>query len=59
VKVVVSVMFLALVAHELVGLLVHSPGQLDTWLVARCRKGEWEWRRWKYVLVVTRSLESC
>ena len=54
-----SVMFLALVAHELVGLLVHSPGQLDTWLVARCRKGEWEWRRWKYVLVVTRSLESC
>jgi len=38
VKVVVYVMCLALVAHELVGLLVHSPVQLDTWLVARCMK---------------------
>jgi hypothetical protein len=45
VKVVVYVMCLALVAHELVGLLVHSPGQLDTWLVARCMKGEWEWEK--------------
>jgi hypothetical protein len=45
-------MCLALVAHELVGLLVHSPGQLDTWLVARCMKGE---REWKKAVVVTSS----
>jgi hypothetical protein len=42
------VVCLALVAHELVVLFVHSPGQLDTWLVARCMKGEWEWQRWKW-----------
>jgi hypothetical protein len=48
-------MCLALVAHELVGLLVHSPGQLDTWLVARCMKGEWEWKKWEKAVVVTSS----
>jgi hypothetical protein len=42
------VVCLALVAHELVVLFVHSPGQLDTWLVARCMKGEWEWQKWQW-----------
>jgi hypothetical protein len=53
-------MCLALVAHELVVLFVHSPGQLDTWLVARCMKGEWEWQKWKWKKqVANRASSGC
>jgi hypothetical protein len=57
VKVVVYVVCLALVAHELVGLLVHSPVQLDTWLVARCVKREWE--RWESGRELVANGASC